>query len=130
MIKLTQSELNDLLAKHAIWVKDNSQGEWLNLCGKDISGLDMRRANMSEANMRNTTGSDFVAFYGFGSSRRQTLYSPSLDIIFCGCFKGNLATFKKQVAKEYPDAKSLYSLQYEMIISNMELMATFPKTNE
>ena len=57
-------------------------------------------ANLSDANLSHMRGIKFWSFAGFGTVARMTTYIPSLDIVFCGCFKGSLLEFEQKVKQE------------------------------
>ncbi len=51
---MTQDELDTVLAKHALWIKGDPEGEWAylrhaSLAGKDLSGANLRGADLSGA---------------------------------------------------------------------------------
>jgi len=47
--KLSQAQLDSAVAQHALWMR-NKQGEPINLCGTDLSGLNFDKKNLSFAN--------------------------------------------------------------------------------
>lgn len=63
MKRITQEELNEILASHKEWVKDHSKGKKLNLKGKNLShltleymgfqGISFEEVDLSYANLRN-----------------------------------------------------------------------------
>ena len=62
---ITKKQLDNILKKHTLWVKNESGGERANLSGADLSGAylsraNLRRANLYEANLRgaNLRGAD------------------------------------------------------------------------
>ena len=100
------------------------------LSGADLSDADLRFADLSDANLSgaNLRGAvsdkyTFLAVYGIGSARRQTLFIPELDKVWCGCFCGTMAEFENQVAKTYPDADNRYRKQYEAAIVYLKSVA-------
>lgn len=51
---MTQEDLNEILAKHKLWLQGKDGGERANMQGADMRSADMRRANMQGADMRGT----------------------------------------------------------------------------
>lgn len=89
-----------------------------NLIGANLIGADLRGAVSDKYT--------FLAVYGIGSARRQTLFIPEIDKIWCGCFCGTMAEFESQVAKTYPDADDHYRKQYEAAIVYLKSVAALP----
>ncbi len=56
----TTAELNDILSKHALWLKDDQSGVRADLSGADLSGANLRCANLRCANLygANLSGAD------------------------------------------------------------------------
>lgn len=50
MKKITQEELNEVLRLHELWDKDEEKGKRANLCGYDLSGLDLSSKHLENAN--------------------------------------------------------------------------------
>ena len=48
----TEAELNEILRKHDLWVKDVPGGEYANLWDADLQGADLRGANLRGADLR------------------------------------------------------------------------------
>ena len=48
---MIKNQLCKILADHALWLKDTSQGVKANLTGADLSRADLTGANLSEANL-------------------------------------------------------------------------------
>jgi len=48
---MTQDELNQILADHAMWLKNSFDGKRADLSGADLSGADLSGANLSGANL-------------------------------------------------------------------------------
>jgi uncharacterized protein YjbI with pentapeptide repeats len=100
------------------------------LSDADLSDADLRGADLSDADLR---GADlrgavsdkytFLAVYGIGSARRQTLFIPEFDKVWCGCFCGTMAEFENQVAKTCPDADNRYRKQYDAAIIYLKSVA-------
>jgi hypothetical protein len=127
----------------------NANLRWANLSGANLRGADLSDANLSganlsEANLRwanlreaNLTGANlkaanligavsgkytFLAVYGIGSTRRQTLYIPELDKVWCGCFVGTIDEFKQQVDSKYQE-DSQHGKAYRKAIEYLEFQA-------
>jgi len=98
-----------------------------NLSYADLSYADLRSANLSSANLRsanlryadlryadlssaNLSSADlssanldkrYIQVACIGSSKRMTTYCFDDDIIWCGCFKGNLEQFEELVKQTH-----------------------------
>jgi hypothetical protein len=50
---ITQEELNEVIRKHGLWLRDNNdpEGERADLSGKDLSGLDLHGSDLRRANL-------------------------------------------------------------------------------
>ena len=111
----TKEELQEIINLHLAWLQDLDNGKRADLSGADLryadlSGANLRYANLIGANLSgaNLSGADhelynFIAYYGIGSAKRQTLYIPEMDKVWCGCFKGTMAEFEAQVNNTYPN---------------------------
>jgi len=100
-----------------------------NLSDANLSDANLRDANLSDANLRWANLSravsnkyTFLAVYGIGKAKRQTLYIPELDKVWCGCFDGTIEAFKQQVSKEYPE-DSQHGKAYRKAIEYLEFQA-------
>ena len=49
---MTQEDLNEILAKHKLWLEEKEEGERANLQGANLQRADMRRANLQGANLQ------------------------------------------------------------------------------
>jgi uncharacterized protein YjbI with pentapeptide repeats len=83
----------------------NANLSYVNLSYANLSDANLIGANLSDANLSGalSTTLTFLAIYGIGSIGRQTLYIPELDKVWCGCFKGTMAEFEKQIANKYSE---------------------------
>ena len=83
-----------------------------NLRSANLSYANLRSANLSSANLRsaNLRSADlryadldkkYISVSCIGSSKRMTTYCFEDDIIWCGCFKGNLKEFEDNVNKTH-----------------------------
>ena len=52
MKKITQTELNGILDRHAKWLRGEAGGKQMALCGADLRGLDFCGANMSTSSVQ------------------------------------------------------------------------------
>ena len=86
------------------------------LSDADLSDADLSRTDITDANIQYTKGTDLVQFSGFGSQRRCTTYSKSMDCVWCGCFIGTLAEFEAIINKTYPEPTNKFRLEYLLIL--------------
>ena len=55
LIKISDDELNEILANHKLWIDSNSKyGNHANLCDADLSGADLRGADLRGADLSDT----------------------------------------------------------------------------
>ena len=73
--------------------------ERANLRGADLSGAYLSGANLSGAR----TDKKYIQIACIGSAKRMTTYCFDDDIIWCGCFKGDLEQFERQVKETHKD---------------------------
>ena len=77
----------------------------------DLSSADLRYADLRSANLRYAnlsyakTDKRYIQIGCIGSSKRVTTYCFEDDEITCGCFKGTLKEFEKQVKETHKDNK-------------------------
>ena len=70
------------------------------------SSADLRSANLRYANLSYAkTDKRYIQIGCIGSSKRVTTYCFEDDEITCGCFKGTLKEFEKQVKETHKDNK-------------------------
>ena len=75
----------------------------------DLSSADLRYANLRSANLRYADlryanlDKRYIQVACIGSSKRMTTYCFDDDIVWCGCFKGTLQEFEKQVNETHKD---------------------------
>jgi len=75
-----------------------------NLSGADLRDANLRDADLSSANLRGArTDKKYIQVSCIGSAKRMTTYCFDDDIIWCGCFKGNLEQFERQVRETHKD---------------------------
>jgi len=77
-----------------------------NLCSADLRLADLRSANLRSADLHLAKTDDtFVVISCIGSRKDTTIFNVTKDIIWCGCYKGNLQDFENKVEvthKDYP----------------------------
>ena len=87
---------------------------YANLSVANLSGADLRYANLSVANLSyaDLSGADlsgartnkkYIQVSCIGSAKRMTTYCFDDDFIWCGCFKGDLEEFERQVREAHKD---------------------------
>ena len=92
------------------------------LTGADLSGAKLTSANLYRADLTGArlTGTDLsgalteqtiISVSGIGSERRMTTYWQEADRVWCGCFTGTMAEFKKRIKARH-DVGSKYRKQY------------------
>ena len=78
---------------------------YANLSSADLSYANLSSANLSSANLSYAnlssavTDKRYIQISCIGSAKRITTYCFEDDIILCGCFKGGLEDFEKEVNK-------------------------------
>ena len=132
-MKITQEKLNEIIASHGKWLRDEEGGERADLRGADLRGADLRGANLGGAdlgdadlryanlrganlrgaNLRyaNLRGADLNKTYyqitRIGSRDATTTYCVEDDNVVCGCWNdckgGTLAEFRKRVESVYDE---------------------------
>ena len=103
---MTQTELNEIVRLHNLWLIGDEEGKKANLRGADLRGADLREADLRGADLRGAdlnSAANVVSVTGIGSARRMTTYRADTDEIWCGCFKGTLAEFAKKINQTHKD---------------------------
>ena len=73
-----------------------------NLSFANLSSANLISADLSSADLSSAAlDKRYISVSCIGSSKRMTTYCFEDDIIWCGCFKGSLADFEKQVKKTH-----------------------------
>ena len=73
---------------------------YANLSSANLSSANLSSANLSYANLSSAvTDKRYIQISCIGSAKRITTYCFEDDIILCGCFKGGLEDFEKEVNK-------------------------------
>ena len=82
---------------------------YANLSYADLSYANLSFANLSYANLSYAdlrcakTDDVFVAISCIGSRKDSTIFNVTKDIIWCGCYTGNLQDFEKRVEETHKD---------------------------
>ena len=112
-MKITQKKLNQIIASHGKWLRDEEGGERADLRGADLRGANLRGANLRGADLgdANLRGADLDKTYyqvvRIGSRNAATTYCVEDDNVLCGCWNnykgGTLAEFKERVESVYSE---------------------------
>jgi hypothetical protein len=79
---------------------------YANLRYANLSSANLSSANLSSANLSSASlDKRYIQVTCIGSRKGMTTYCFDEDVIFCGCFKGNLAEFENQVKITHKDNK-------------------------
>lgn len=89
----TKEELANILDLHAKWLNDIDDGLRADLRFADLRSADLSFADLRFANLDKR----YIQISCIGSRKGLTTYCFDDDEILCGCFKGNLSEFEKQV---------------------------------
>ena len=96
-----------------------------NLNSADLNSANLRFADLRFANLRSADLSSanldkrYIQVTCIGSRKGMTTYCFDDDIIWCGCFKGTLKEFEKQVKETHKDNKQ-YLAEYLGFIKYLE----------
>jgi hypothetical protein len=127
MKKLKVKEIKYMVELHLKWLTWEEEGiradfsyidlegvdfRWANLIYSNFEGSTLTNANFSGSNLRNAslsganldeakTDKKYIQTSCIGSQKRMTTYCFEDDIIWCGCFKGNLQEFETQVRQTH-----------------------------
>ena len=158
-MKITQERLDEIIASHGKWLRDEEGGERAVLSGADLrdavlsgavlSGAVLRDAVLSGADLRDAvlsgavlSGADLNKTYyqiaRVGSRNATTTYCVEDDNVVCGCWNnykgGTLEEFKKRVESVYDkngeSPNKKYYGQYMAAIEFFEKMAKLAKMDE
>ena len=140
-MKITQEQLNEIVASHGKWLRNEEGGEKAYLSCADLRGADLSGANLSGAYLSgaNLSGADlsganldktYYQVVRIGSRNGTTTYCVEDDNVLCGCWNnykgGTLTEFEARVESIYggkegtPDAK--YYTQYMEAIKFFKVM--------
>lgn len=118
MREIKPRELKEILENHKKWINGEDGGEMANLYGADLYMANLyesnlRGANLYGANLREAkTDKRYVIVSCVGSRKDSTTYCFDDDIVWCGCWKGNLDDFEKIVLEKYPDKDNKHHKEY------------------
>ena len=77
---------------------------YVDLSSADLSYVNLRSANLSYANLScAVTDKKYIQIACIGSRKGMTTYCFDDDEIFCGCFRGTLKEFEKEVKETHKD---------------------------
>ena len=107
-----EKENNTIAATVKEAIKSSADLSYANLRYADLSYADLRYANLSSADLRYAnlssanlssakTDKRYIQIGCIGSAKRMTTYCFDDNIIWCGCFTGNLDQFEKQVKETH-----------------------------
>ena len=136
-MKITQEKLNEIVASHGKWLRNEEGGKRAYLSGADLRdaylrGADLRGAYLSGADL---SGADLDKTYYqiacIGSRNATTTYCVEDDKVLCGCWNnhkgGTLAEFEARVESVYGDQgdnpNPKYYFQYMEAIKFFKAMA-------
>ena len=136
-MQITQEKLNEIIASHGKWLRDEEGGQRADLRGADLrcadlSGADLRCADLSGADLRGAdlrcadlsgadlSGADLddyiVQVVRIGSRKGTTTYNDTTDNVLCGCWNnykgGTLAEFEQRVEDTYGKNSEYANEQY------------------
>lgn len=133
-MKLSQEKLNEIIASHDKWLRDEEGGERADLRGADLSDAYLSGAYLRGANLDKT----YYQIVRIGSRVATTTYCVEDNNVVCGCWNdykgGTLLEFKERVESVYgkegkiPNKK--YYGQYIAAIEFFEKMAKLAKKEE
>jgi len=93
---------------------------YADLSSANLRSADLSYADLSSANLRSADlDKRYLQVSCIGSAKRMTTYCFDDDVIWCGCFKGTLKEFEKQV-KETHKENALYMKEYLGFIKYVE----------
>lgn len=119
---MTREKLQEIIAAHGRWLKDEPDGEradlrGANLCDADLCGADLCGADLCGANL---CGAKILQIGPIGSRKAYTIFRVNEDIVQCGCWNdykgGSLDDFAERVRAQYPDENNPYRKEYERAI--------------
>ena len=129
---MNRKELQEIIAAHGRWIRDEPGGERADLDGADLEGANLRNAylyganldgaNLNGANLCNADlGNAKILQIGpIGSRKGYTIFRVNENIVQCGCWNnykgGNLDDFAERVRAQYPDENNQYRKEYERAI--------------
>jgi hypothetical protein len=118
-------KLQEVLRLHKLWLNNDDEGRWANLCEADLHGADLRKAdlrgadlswaNLRGANLRLSRNHSIITAGPAGSRNDVTIYNIKDDELRCGCFFGTLDKFASEVEKNHKD-NPVYLAEYRAMI--------------
>ena len=140
-MKITQERLNEIIASHGKWLRDEEGGKRANLDGANLDGANLYGANLRMANLyganldgANLDGANLDKTYyqvtRIGSRNGTTIYCIEDDNVRCGCWNngkgGTLAEFEARVESVYGEKGKMpngkYYIQYMEAIKFFKAM--------
>ena len=128
-MKITQERLNEIIASHGKWLRNEKGGEKANLDGANLRMANLYGANLDGANLDKT----YYQVTRIGSRNGTTSYCIEDDNVRCGCWNsykgGTLAEFEARVESVYgeqgetPNGK--YYVQYMEAIKFFKAMKAY-----
>jgi uncharacterized protein YjbI with pentapeptide repeats len=88
------------------------------LRGANLRGANLRDANLSGANL----SEHIITLDRIGSGKRRTIYNPTKNIIWCGCFTGTFEEFQEKIKKEY-GSNNVYYKEYMACVEYFKTIA-------
>ena len=132
MKKYTVAELNDIIKKHEMWLKNDKDGvradlSYANLRSANLRSADLSSADLNSANLRSADlDKKIISISRIGSRKGMTTYNFDDDIIWCGCFKGTLKEFEDKVKETHKDNKQ-YLKEYMGFIKYIKSLSEVEK---
>ena len=110
---MNETELEEILKGHKLWLDGKDGGVRANLSGADLSDATLSGADLIDADLPHR----FISVSLIGSRKGMTTYSFEYDKIWCGCFTGTLKEFAAKVRVEYPDKTNIHRIEYDGFIA-------------
>lgn len=122
-----ESEGNSIAETVKEAIKESADLRDADLRGANLSSADLRDADLSGAYLIGANLSDadlsgaylnkrYIQVACIGSSKRMTTYCFDDDIVWCGCFRGTLEEFEKQVIDTHSNNQQ-YLKEYQGFIA-------------
>ena len=125
-MNISKEKLNEIIASHGKWLRDEEGGQRADLRGAYLRGADLSGADLSNADLRGAYLDDYIVqVVRIGSRKGTTTYNATTDNILCGCWNnykgGTLAEFEQRVEAVYgknsEDANEQYYAEYMVAIA-------------
>lgn len=116
-MKISLEKLQETIANHGKWLRDEEGGQRAYLQGAYLRGAYLQGADLRGANLRGAYLPDGIyQVVGCGSANRCTTYDSINDRVICSCWNddnGNhLAAFEERIEAVYGTAGSEPNQQY------------------